>query len=275
MSRAPGHLGRRPEAEAVAAASAKLRSTGVSGADLAVVLGSGLSSFADGVEVTSAIPYAEIPGFPATAVGGHRGTLISGVLGGKNVLILSGRVHHYEGHTPGDVTFGVTLLASMEVPVLVISNASGGLDGSFEVGDPMLIVDQLNVLPGRTNLAGPPFAMANAYSRRLSRLARDVSVSASMTLREGVYMGSMGPAYETPAEIMMARRLGASAVGMSTVTEVQAAVSWGMEVLGLALITNIPSRHAVEATTHEEVLEAGRLGGGRLLSLVSGVAERL
>jgi purine-nucleoside phosphorylase len=257
------------------AASSKLRSSGISGADIAVILGSGLSSFADGVEVRRTVPYAEIPGFPATAVGGHRGALIDGRLGGKSVLVLSGRVHHYEGHPPSDVTFGVRLLGGLEVPAMVVSNASGGLDPGFGVGDLMLIVDQLSMLPGRANPPGSTFRMAGAYSPRLLRVARDVSTSTGMTLREGVYMGSLGPTYETPAEIRMARLLGASAVGMSTVTEVQVAVSSGIEVLGLALITNKPSRRGGDITTHEEVLEAGRVGGRRLLSLVSGVVERL
>jgi purine-nucleoside phosphorylase len=264
----------RPTVEVDRAAKA-LREIGVDAPDIAVVLGSGLSSFADGVEGPLVVPYAEIPGFPSTAVRGHRGAAYAGRLGGKRVLVLSGRVHCYEGHARSDVTFGVRLVGAVGARVVVVTNAAGSIDPGFDVGDLMLIADQVSMVTGPRSAAADPFRMARAYSARLRAVARAAALELGIRLREGVYMGSLGPTYETPAEIRMARAMGAHAVGMSTVAEVQEAFSMGLEILGISLVANvaIPGRH--QATTHEEVLAAGRVGGERLLSLVSGVASGL
>jgi purine-nucleoside phosphorylase len=261
--------------ERLAAAASALASRGVDGAEVAVVLGSGLSSFAEGLADAAVVPYGEIPGFPPSAVEGHGGTAVGCTLGGRRSLVLAGRVHYYEGHGPDEVTFGVRLAAELGARVLVVTNASGGIDPGFDVGDLMAIADQISVVSGSRGLSDGTFRMGGAYSRRLVELARESAADGRIVLREGVYMGSLGPTYETPAEIEMARRMGASAVGMSTVIEVQAARSLGLEVLGLALITNVPLPGRFEETTHEEVLEVGRLGAGRLVSLVTGVVERL
>jgi purine-nucleoside phosphorylase len=243
--------------------------------EVAVVLGSGLSSFADGVQDALIAPYAEIPGFPHTAVVGHRGAAVGCTLGGRSALVLAGRVHHYEGLRPSHVTFGVRLAAELGAGTLIVTNASGGIDPGFDVGDLMLIADQISVVGGPRRLPPGTFRMAGAYSDRLRAVARAVAADEKLRLREGVYMGSLGPTYETPAEIAMARRMGASAVGMSTVSEVQAARSIGLQVLGVTLITNVPLPGRFVETTHEEVLEAGRRGAGALLSLVKGTLERL
>jgi purine-nucleoside phosphorylase len=262
------------DADAVAAASF-LREKGVAEPEACVVLGSGLSSFTDGLGARVTVRYRDTPGFPVPAVAGHSGAAVDCSLGGRSVLVLSGRVHHYEGFTAREVTFGVRLAASLGARVLVITNASGGLDPGFDVGDLMLIVDQVSAVTGPRRLAGRTFRMAGAYSDRLKVAAREAAAEARTPLREGVYMGSLGPTYETPAETGLARLLGASAVGMSTVTEVQAARALGMEVMGIATITNVPLPGRFEKTTHEEVIRAGRAGAARLVSLVTGVLERL
>jgi purine-nucleoside phosphorylase len=222
------------------------------------------------------VPYERIPGFPRTAVRGHHGAVHAGTLGGRPALVLSGRVHYYEGYTHDEVTFGVRLAAALGARALVITNAAGAVDPRFGVGDLMLIADQISVVSGPRRAPGPPtFRMVGAYSPRLRALAGECARKLRIRLREGVYMGSLGPTYETPAEIRMARAMGASAVGMSTVAEVQAAVSTGLEVLGISLLSNvaIPGRHG--ETTHAEVLRAGREGAAELLFLVRAVSERL
>jgi purine-nucleoside phosphorylase len=252
-----------------------LTEAGISGPEVCVVLGSGLTSFAERVESAVRVPYAEIPGFPQPAVSGHAGAAFGGRIAGSSVLVLSGRVHHYEGFSAEQVTFGVRLAAALGAARLIITNASGGLDPGFCVGDLMIIRDQISAAGGQRRLPGRSFRMAGAYSDRLSEAALDAARSRGIRAREGVYMGSLGPTYETPAEIGLARLVGASAVGMSTVSEVQAAHALGMEVLGVALITNIPLPGRFEETTHEEVLQAGTAGAAALVSLVTGTLERL
>jgi len=266
---------RDKDSTAVAAAMNLLLDRGLERPDVAVVLGSGLSSFVDGLGDAVVVPYADVPGFPRTAVSGHRGAVVGCTLGGKRTLVFSGRVHHYEGLTPDDVTFGVRLAAQMGAGVLVITNASGGIDPGFDVGNLMLISDQIAAVSGSRRLPQSTFRMGGAYSERLRAVARMAAAELKIVLREGVYMGSLGPTYETPAEIRMARLMGARAVGMSTVSEVQAAHSRGLEVLGIALLTNVPLPGRFHGTTHEEVLEAGRLGAGALVSIVSNTLERL
>ncbi len=262
--------------ERLAEAARRLEAEGLSGADAAVILGSGLSSFAEGLEVTASVPYSEIPGFPLPRVEGHGGKFVVGTAGGRRVLVFAGRVHYYEGRSYDDVTFAVHLLPHLGVPILMVTNAAGGIDPEFSVGDVMLIADQISLVTGRRRAgAGVPFRMAGAYSNRLRRLLREAARHEGVALREGVYLGSLGPSYETPAEVRLARILGAHAVGMSTVVEVQAAVRAGLEVAGLSLITNVPLPGRFEKTTHSEVLAAGRAGGRVMLSLVSRALTRL
>ena len=259
----------------VKAAANALAAHGLERPDVAVVLGSGLSSFVDSLDDALVLPYADIPGFPHTAVVGHRGAVVGCTLGGKRTLVLAGRVHHYEGLTPFDVTFGVRLAAELGAGVFVVTNASGGIDPGFDVGDLMLITDQISFVGGPRRLPPPTFRMGDAYTPGLRELARAAAEDAGIRLREGVYLGSLGPTYETPAEIRMSRLMGASAVGMSTVSEVQAAHARGLKVLGIAMITNVPLPGRFHETTHEEVLEAGRQGASTLVSLVKGTLERL
>jgi purine-nucleoside phosphorylase len=258
-----------------ARAAARLRDAGFGGAVVGVVLGSGLSPFLEGLEARAAVRFSDVPGFPAPTVGGHGGTAVACSLGGRPAVVLAGRVHHYEGRPPEEVTFGVRMLHALGASVLVLTNAAGGVDPGLCVGDVMLIADQISVVGGRRRSAGPTYRTAGLFAPRLRALARRAASERGVTLREGVYLGSLGPAYETPAEIALARRLGAGAVGMSTVSEAATAASLGLEVLGLSLITNVPLPGRSDGTTHDEVLAAGRSGSATLLSLVEGVAERL
>lgn len=271
--------GRGPETPSdadAAHAAAALWEAGVRKPELAVVLGSGLASFADGVEDALVIPYGRIPGFPSTAVEGHRGAVHAGRLGGAGALVLSGRVHYYEGHGHSEVTFGVRLAKALGVRFVVITNAAGAIDPTLDVGDLMLLADQISAIAGPRRPTGrAPFPMVGAYSPRLRAIARGCASDLGIRLREGVYLGLLGPTYETPAEVRLARAMGASAVGMSTVAEAQAAFTRGLEVLGVSLIANlaVPVGHRV--TTHQEVIAAAQSGARRLLSLVKGVADRL
>ncbi len=267
---------RRLTAEDAGPAADRLRREGVDRPEVAVVLGSGLSSFAEGLDERVAIPYERIPGFPTTGVSGHRGRVVFGELGGRTLLVFAGRVHHYEGRSPSEVTFAVRLMGALGVQVVVVTNASGGIDPGFAVGDLMLIADQISMVTGPRRLSSrETFPMADAYTPRLRVLALEAAREAGVLLREGIYAGSLGPSYETPAEIALARKLGAHAVGMSTVSEVQAGHAAGLEILGLSLITNVPLPGRFTQTTHTEVLEAGRAGAGRLVSLVAGVVRKV
>ena len=257
-------------------AAEHLRKLGFDRPAATVVLGSGLSSFADGLDERVAVSYADVPGSPSPGVSGHGSSIVQGRLGGRAVLVFSGRVHFYEGRERDEVDWQVRLAAELGGRVLVITNAAGGIDPGFEVGDIMLIADQISMVPvTRAARSAETFAMAEPYAPWLRDLAKAVAPAAGVMLREGVYMGSMGPSYETPAEISMARRAGVHAVGMSTVAEVQAARSLGLEVLGLSLITNVPLPGRFEETTHSEVLDAGKAGALKMLSLVAAVLQKL
>ena len=255
-------------------AARALRERGVGSPEVGIVLGSGLSTFANGLAEAVSIPLREVPGAPVSGVFGHRGEIVAGCLGGRRIAALAGRVHYYEGRSVDEVTFGVSLIAALGARTLILTNASGGIDPGFAVGDLMLIADQIGLVWGRA-VPGRTFRAAGAYSGRLRNLARAVAFERGVVVRDGVYLGVLGPSYETPAEIGFARRIGAHAIGMSTVSEAAEAVRLGLEVLGVALITNIPLPGVSEETTHEEVLKTGRAGADRLLSLVTGVVERL
>ncbi len=275
MSGAPEKVPEGAPERVIKRAADRLRELGVVSPGVCVILGSGLSSFTDSFDPDLTVPYEKIPGFPPTAVAGHRGTLVLGRIGGEKTIVFAGRVHLYEGHSPLDVTFTVRLAAELGVHTIVVTNASGGLDPGFEVGDLMLIADQLSLISGPRRLPVPTFRMGCAYSERLRRKAATVAAEEGVTLRSGVYIGALGPTYETPAEIRMMRRIGGSAIGMSTVLEVQAARVLGLKVMGIALVTNLAVPGSGHETTHKEVLAAGRAGGEKLYRIVSGVARRM
>jgi purine-nucleoside phosphorylase len=261
-----------PQSIADAAAAELLRRTGVDGFDVAVVLGSGWAPAAAELGKPSVVvPMAELPGFSPPTAAGHGGTVLVVPVAGKRVLVLLGRIHPYEGHDLSHVVHPVRTACAAGVGTVVLTNAAGGLREGFEVGQPVLISDHLN-LTARSPLVGAQFVdLVDAYAPRLRALARDVDP----TLAEGVYAGLPGPHYETPAEIRMLRILGADLVGMSTVHETIAARAAGAEVLGVSLVTNLAAGMTGEPLSHGEVLEAGRQSATRMGSLLSEVLVRL
>ena len=230
----------------------------------AIVLGSGLGAFADGLEESQAIPYAEIPGFARPTVEGHAGRLVVGQVEGVSVAAMQGRFHFYEGYTLEEVTFPVRALGLLGVKSLILTNAAGGLNNSFEQGSLVVISDHLNLLGANPLLGknderfGPRFPdMSEVYDREYQDTAISEAHAMGVELRRGIYAALAGPSYETPAEIRMLRLLGADAVGMSTVPEAIVARHMGLRVLGVSCITNMAAGVLDRPISHEEVIETG------------------
>ena len=240
-----------------------------------IVLGSGLGGLADDVEEPVAIPFAELPGWPAATAPGHAGRLLLGRLDGTPVVMLQGRFHIYEGNDPGLVVQPVLLFRRLGAEVVVLTNAAGGVDPAFGPGTLMVISDHLN-LTGRTPLLGPNADvigprfqdLTDAWSPRLRSALKAAAVAEGVTLEEGIYAGLLGPQYETPAEVRMLRGFGADAVGMSTVLECIAARWAGLEVCGVSLVTNAGAGYSGEPLSHEEVMAAGAEAGPRLARVI-------
>ena len=252
-------------------------------AEVAVVLGSGLGGVADRLEGARAALYATLPGFPETTVTGHAGRLVVGSLAGHKTLLLCGRVHGYEGYAASEVGFGVRVAAALGVQTLIVTNAAGGIDPTMAPGEIVAIADQLN-LTGTSALSGPNderlgprfVDMTDAYSPALRALAALAApASLGRPLREAVYAGVAGPAYETPAEVRMLRALGAGLVGMSTVHEVTTARHAGLAVLGLSLVSNHAAGVKNEPLRHEDVTRAAAAGSDALGSLIAAVIASL
>lgn len=247
--------------------------------EVAVVLGSGLGPITARLAEARKVAYGDLPGYPGTTVIGHAGCLMAGRMGGRRTLLLCGRVHGYEGHPPTDVAFGVRVAAALGARVLVVTNASGGIDPGFAAGEIVAISDHIN-LTGLSPLTGPNddrlgprfVDMTDAYSPRLRAVAsRGALALLGRPLREAVYAGMPGPSYETPAEIRMLRAAGAGLVGMSTVHEVVAARHAGIEVLGLALVANPAAGLGDGPLSHDDVTRAAAAGAdtmGRLIEVV-------
>ena len=249
---------------------------------VALVLGSGLGRFADSLASQTVIPYDRIHGMPTSKVVGHAGNLVIGEVGAMPVVAMQGRVHLYEGHPTAEVVFGVRLMRHLGASILIITNAAGGCGESLSAGDLMLIEDHIN-LTGQSCLIGPNEDelgvrfpdMSEAYDRRLRALALEVAEAQGTTLARGVYAGLLGPSYETPAEIRMLCKLGADAVGMSTVLEVIAAKHLGMQVLGVSCITNLAAGISASPLSHDEVTETATRVRETFEALLRGVLERL
>ena len=249
---------------------------------LAVVLGSGLGAFASELRERTEIPYSAIPGWPTSTAIGHAGQLVIGRLGQLAVAVMSGRVHLYEGYSASQVVFGVRVLGSFGVRSLVMTNAAGGINLSYERGGLVLITDHIN-LQGQNPLVGPNDEvlgprfpdMSEAYSKAYRETAHKVAAELGVSLSEGVYAGLLGPSYETPAEIRYLRAIGADLVGMSTVAEVIAANHMGIKVLGISCVTNMAAGILPEKITHLEVLETGAMVRDTLVSLLKAVLPRL
>jgi purine-nucleoside phosphorylase len=248
---------------------------------ISFVLGSGLGAFADALEGACGLAFAELPGFPPATVKGHKGRLVYGKLEGTPVLALQGRLHGYEGHDAATVAFPVRVLGVLGARALAVTNAAGGVNPSFAPGELMRITDHID-LTGRNpltgpneDLLGPRFPdLSRAYDPRLAEALEEAASATSQKLRAGVYLQMNGPSYETPAEVRMARSMGADAVGMSTVSEVIAAAHMGLPVCGISCITNLAAGLSQHALSHEEVVEVARAVEGRFLDLLRAFVPR-
>ena len=246
-----------------------------------IILGSGLGGLANRIEKNVAIRFAEIPGFHQSTVEGHRGELIAGTLAGRPVLALAGRFHMYEGHAARLAAFPTRVLHALGAPVLFVSNAAGGIRRTFQPGDLMLIRDHLNLmfrnpLEGALESGDVRFPdMSAPYDPALGALLRNVARAEGISLQEGVYAASLGPAYETPAETRMLAQLGADATGMSTVPEVIVARAMGMRVAGVSCITNMACGLSTSPITHAEVLETTAKAAAKFERLVTGFVAAL
>lgn len=234
--------------------------------DIGIILGSGLGDFAETIEDKTIIEYADIPNFPQSTVSGHKGRLIFGKIGDKNVVAMQGRIHFYEGQGIDTTVYPTKILCELGIKKLIVTNACGGVDLSFKPGDLMLINDHINysgqnpLIGPNDDTKGPRFLdMTYTYSKELRNLAKEEAKKLGLELREGVYMYFTGPTYETPAEIKMARVLGANAVGMSTVPEVIVARHRGVEVLGISCITNMAAGILDQPLDHKEVIEVSNM----------------
>lgn len=250
--------------------------------EIGLILGSGLGVLGDDLENAVTIPYADIPHFPISTVEGHAGELVLGSMQGRSVALMRGRFHQYEGYEADRTTLPVRVMKELGVRTLLVTNASGGINLAYRPGDLMIISDHIN-LTGRNPLVGPNDNalgvrfpdMSEAYSRRLRGIARDAASKLGFEAREGVYVGLLGPNYETPAEIRMLRALGADAVGMSTVAEVIVARHAGIEVLGISCISNMAAGILDQPLSHEEVMETSEKVKDRFISLVMAVLPQM
>ena len=248
---------------------------------IALVLGSGMGFLADQVGDAVRMPYRDIPGFPLPTVQGHGGELVAGSFAGRAVIAQSGRFHMYEGHSAQVSTLAVRTFAELGVRTLILTNAAGGIRRNFTAGTLMLLSDHLNltsrnplvgaVLPGEERFPD----MSDPYDPELRAIAREVARERKVSLAEGVYAGLLGPTYETPSEIRMLERLGADAVGMSTVVEVIAARARGMRCLAVSTITNLAAGISPAKLSHSEVMETAERVKGELGTLIEGIVERI
>jgi purine-nucleoside phosphorylase len=250
-----------------------------------LILGSGLNSLADSVQKADIIPYGELPHWPVSTVEGHAGRLVIGELEGQTALVMQGRIHFYEGYSMSQITLPVRVMLRLGLEMMFVTNAAGGVNADFAPGDVMLITDNLNLIAmmGGNPLMGPNIDelgprfpdMSQAYDRKLMGLARQVASNENIPLREGVYCALSGPSFEGPADLRFLRGIGADAVGMSTVPEVIVARHGGMRVLGLSGISNKANLDGSAATTHEEVIEAGKVITPKIEKIIRGVLRSL
>jgi purine-nucleoside phosphorylase len=233
--------------------------------EFGVVLGSGLGSFTDEMQVDFTLPYTELPNFPISTVEGHKGALVFGTLQDKKVVAMQGRFHYYEGYSMQEVTFPVRVMKYLGVQKLIVSNASGGVNPNYKVGSIVLIKDHINLVPehplrGKNDERfGPRFVnMSEAYSKKMIIQAKQIASDLNITVHEGIYLGLQGPTFETLAEYRMVKILGGDCVGMSTVAEVIVARQMDLETFGISVITDIGSEENIESISHTEVLDAAK-----------------
>lgn len=247
----------------------------------AIILGTGLGALVDHIDDKQYIPYKEIPNFPVSTVEGHSGNLIFGRLGTKPVMAMQGRFHYYEGYDMKQVTFPVRVMKELGIETLYVSNAAGGMNKEFRVGDIMIITDHINLFPenplhGKNdNRLGPRFpAMTEAYSHKLIDLADKIAAEKGIRVMHGVYVGTQGPTFETPAEYEYFRIIGGDAVGMSTVPEVIVANHGGMKVFGVSVITDLGGKDVTDVPTHEDVQKAAEEAQPRMMEIMKELVAR-
>jgi len=240
-----------------------------------VILGSGLGSFTDDIQIQFSLPYNEIPNFPVSTVQGHKGALVFGTVGDKKVVAMQGRFHYYEGYSMQEVTFPVRVMKFLGVEKLIVSNASGGVNPNYKVGDIVIIKDHVNMMPEHPlrgindERFGPRFVnMSQPYSKNMIVKARELAGNLNIEVKDGIYLGLQGPTFETLAEYKMVKNIGADCVGMSTVPEVIVARHMEMETFGLSVITDMGDEENIETVSHDEVLEAAKKAEPKVRSLI-------
>ena len=244
------------------------------------VLGSGLGGLSKGIEIEYTIPYKDIPNFPVSTVAGHKGQLLFGTIAGKRIVAMQGRFHYYEGYTTKEITFPIRVLAALGIRFIILSNASGGINPTFNVGDVMFISDHINLLPNP--LIGPHDErlgvrfpdMGEAYNKKLMKLADAIAYSLDIDVQHGVYVGDTGPSYETPSEYQYYRVIGADAVGMSTTPEAIVARQCNLPVFGVSVISDIGGKDIECFITHEEVISAVIKAEPKLIAIITELIRR-
>lgn len=252
---------------------------------IGLILGSGLSGFAETIQNPTVIPFGDLPHWPVSTVKGHSGRLVIGQLEGNDVFVMQGRIHFYEGYSMSQVTLPIRVMQRLGIEIMIVTNAAGGIADAYQPGDVMLITDHINMpgLVGKSPLHGPNIDelgprfpdMTQAYAPELLALARKVAADEGVLLHEGVYMGLSGPSFETPAELRFMKMIGADAVGMSTVPEVAVARHGGIRVLGLSGISNKAHTDPSFVATHEDVLEAGLQIVPKMETIIRGVLRSI
>jgi purine-nucleoside phosphorylase len=233
--------------------------------EFGIILGSGLGTFTQDIDIEFTIPYSEIPNFPVSTVQGHKGALVFGKIGTKSVVAMQGRFHFYEGYDMQTVTFPVRVMKYLGVQKLIVSNASGGVNPTYKVGDVVIIKDHINLFPdhplrgANDERFGPRFVnMSEPYNRTMIQKAKEIAQQNAIKLKDGIYLGLQGPTFETLAEYKMVKVLGADCVGMSTVPEVIVARHMEVDCLGISVITDMGDEENIDEVNHDEVLEAAR-----------------
>ncbi|MCR4836444.1 MAG: purine-nucleoside phosphorylase [Bacteroidaceae bacterium] len=249
--------------------------------ETAIILGSGLGHLADEIEVETEIAYSEIPNMPVSTVEGHSGKMLFGKLGGKEILAMQGRFHYYEGYSMKEVTFPVRVMYELGIKNLFVSNAAGGMNPAFHVGDLLVLNDHINMFPehplrGKNFPTGPRFpSMHQAYDPEFIKIVEEAAEKLGIKIFKGVYLGTQGPTFETPAEYRMFRGMGADAVGMSTVPEVIVAVHCGIRVFGISVITDLGGFDEAVKVSHEEVQAAADAAQPRMTALMKELVKRV
>ena len=249
--------------------------------ETAIILGSGLGHLADEIDVETEIAYSEIPNMPVSTVEGHSGKMLFGKLGGKEIVAMQGRFHYYEGYSMKEVTFPVRVMYELGIKNLFVSNAAGGMNPAFHVGDLLVLTDHINLFPehplrGKNFPTGPRFpSMHKAYDPEFVKIVEEAAEQLGIKIFKGVYLGTQGPTFETPAEYRMFRGMGADAVGMSTVPEVIVAVHCGIRVFGISVITDLGGFEEAVKVSHEEVQIAADAAQPRMTALMKELVKRV